>query len=90
MYEHEQIQLDASRRYAQSLIEQRCTPQDFDCPFTVADLDADAQRGFEQSCLSWLHYYWRKVHPEDRLRFLVEMLTPNERRVLALGFEDEA
>lgn len=38
--------------------------------------------------LDYLHRYWRKVDPDDRLRFLVEMLTPNERRALTLGFEE--
>lgn len=42
----------------------------------------------ELTPLDYLHRYWRKVDPEDRLRFLVEMLTPNERRALQLGFED--
>src|ERR1041385_47572 len=39
--------------------------------------------------LDYLHRYWRKVSPDDRLRFLIEMLTPNERRALTLGFEEE-
>jgi hypothetical protein len=38
--------------------------------------------------LDYLHRYWRKVSAEDRLRFLVEMLTPNERRALQRGYED--
>jgi len=38
--------------------------------------------------LDYLHRYWRQVAPDDRLRFLVEMLTPNERRALQWGFED--
>lgn len=42
-----------------------------------------------QTPLDYLHRYWRQVSPEDRLRFLVEMLTPNERRALQFGFEDE-
>lgn len=39
--------------------------------------------------LDALHRYWRHVSPEDRLRFLVEMLTPNERRALQFGFDAE-
>ena len=39
--------------------------------------------------LDYLHRYWRKVSPEDRLRFLTEMLTPSERRALLLGFEED-
>jgi hypothetical protein len=39
--------------------------------------------------LDMLHRYWRQVSPEDRLRFLTEMLTPNERRALQFGFEEE-
>lgn len=38
--------------------------------------------------LDYLHRYWRQVDPDDRLRFLVEMLTPNERRALQFGYED--
>ena len=39
--------------------------------------------------LTTLHRVWRKVSPDDRLRFLSEMLTPNERRALLLGFEED-
>jgi hypothetical protein len=39
--------------------------------------------------LDYLHRYWRQVPPEDRLRFLCEMLTPNERRALQFGFEEQ-
>jgi hypothetical protein len=42
----------------------------------------------ELTPLDYLHRYWRQVDPDDRLRFLVEMLTPNERRALQCGFED--
>ncbi len=35
--------------------------------------------------LDYLHRYWRQVSPEDRLRFLVEMLTPTERLLLQSG-----
>ena len=41
----------------------------------------------ELTPLDYLHKYWQEVAPEDRLRFLVKMLTPNERRALTLGFE---
>ncbi len=37
----------------------------------------------------YVHRYWRQVSPEDRLRFLCEMLTPAERRALQYGFDDE-
>jgi hypothetical protein len=40
--------------------------------------------------LDYLHRYWRLVSPADRLRFLCEMLTPNERRAIQLGLEDAA
>ena len=30
-----------------------------------------------------------KVDQEDRFRFLIEMLSPNERRALQLGLEEE-
>jgi hypothetical protein len=39
--------------------------------------------------LDSLHRYWRQVTPEERLRFLCEMLTPNERRALQFGFEEK-
>ena len=35
--------------------------------------------------LDYLRRYWRQVDPEDRVRFLIEMLTPAERRALSLG-----
>lgn len=38
--------------------------------------------------LTTLHRIWRQVEPGDRLRFLAEMLTPNERRAIQFGFED--
>jgi hypothetical protein len=38
--------------------------------------------------LATLHRIWRQVSPDDRIRFLIEMLTPNERRALFLGFEE--
>jgi len=44
--------------------------------------------GSDLTALEYLHRYWRQVHPDDRLRFLVEMLTPNERRALQLGYEE--
>ena len=39
--------------------------------------------------LELLHWAWRKVSDDDRLRFLTEMLTPTERRALSLGLDDE-
>jgi hypothetical protein len=39
--------------------------------------------------LDALHRSWCQVSPEDRLRFLCEMLTPNERRALQFVFEDD-
>ena len=39
--------------------------------------------------LDYLHRYWRQVDHGERLRFLVEILTPNERRALLLGLDDE-
>jgi len=38
--------------------------------------------------LDYLHRYWRQVAPADRLRFLCEMLTPNERRAMQMECED--
>jgi hypothetical protein len=43
----------------------------------------------EPTPLDYLHRYWRKVSPEDRARFLVEMLTPTERRLVATGLWPE-
>jgi hypothetical protein len=37
--------------------------------------------------LDSLHHYWRQVSPEERLRFVCEMLTPHERRALQDGFD---
>ena len=53
-----------------------------------ARLDVELQRSAIPTPLDYLHRYWRQVSPEDRLRFLVEMLTPNERRALQFGFEE--
>ena len=39
--------------------------------------------------LTILHWVWRRVSPDDRIRFLTEMLTPNERRALQFGFEED-
>jgi hypothetical protein len=39
--------------------------------------------------LTILHWVWSKVSPDERIRFLVERLTPNERRALHWGFEAE-
>lgn len=43
--------------------------------------------GFRQreTPLTTLHRVWRKVSPEDRARFLIEMLTPAERRLIQTG-----
>ena len=38
--------------------------------------------------LETLHRIWRQLSSQERLEFLVEMLTPNERRALQMGFED--
>jgi hypothetical protein len=37
--------------------------------------------------LETLHRIWRQLPSQERLEFLVEMLTPNERRALQMGFE---
>ena len=38
--------------------------------------------------LETLHRIWRQLSSQERLEFLVEMLTPNERRTLQTGFEE--
>ena len=38
--------------------------------------------------LETLHRLWRQLSSQERLEFLVEMLTPNERRALQMGFEE--
>lgn len=43
----------------------------------------------EPTPLTQLHKYWRKVSDEDRLCFLLETLTPHERRVLSTGLFPE-
>ncbi len=40
--------------------------------------------------LDYLHRYWRQVPMAQRIQFLTEMLTPAERRALALGLEEDA
>lgn len=57
------------------------------CSGCVADYQK--RRAQTLTPLDYLHRYWRQVDPTDRLRFLVEMLTPNERRALQFGFEEE-
>jgi hypothetical protein len=54
----------------------------------LQDRDARSARHF--SPLAMLHLVWRQVDPHDRICFLIEMLTPNERRALQFGFEEEA
>jgi hypothetical protein len=49
---------------------------------------AHGNEGADLTALAYLHQYWRQVAPDERLRFLVEMLTPNERRALQMGFEE--
>ncbi len=43
----------------------------------------------EPTPLDYLHRYWPQVSPEDRLRFLVEMLTSTERLLLQSGLWPE-
>jgi hypothetical protein len=49
-------------------------------------------RDIQETPLTTLHRVWRKVAPDERLRFLLEMLTPQERRVVATSLwpEEEA
>jgi hypothetical protein len=44
----------------------------------------------KETPLTTLHRIWRQVTPDDRLRFLLEMLTPNERRAIPFAFETQA
>jgi hypothetical protein len=46
-------------------------------------------RDIQETPLTTLHRVWRKVEPEERLRFLLEMLTPQERRVVATSLWPE-
>lgn len=64
--------------------QQRVTPRQL-------DLVSMKQETHEYPTLpiDYLHKYWRAVPKEERLCFLTEMLTPNERRALQCGFEDE-
>ena len=39
--------------------------------------------------LDYLHRSWRQVSPDDRLRFLIEMLPPNEHRAFQVGLDEE-
>jgi hypothetical protein len=39
--------------------------------------------------LETLHTVWRKVSPDERIKFLIEMMTPEERRTVLHGLDDE-
>ena len=39
--------------------------------------------------LERLYMLWDQVSPDDRLKFLIEMLTPAERRAIQCGIEEE-
>ena len=51
--------------------------------------DREASYAHHFSALATLYLVWRQVAPEDRLRFLIEMLTPAERRAIAFGLEED-
>jgi hypothetical protein len=51
--------------------------------------DRDARYARHFSPLATLHLVWRQVDPHDRICFLIEMLTPNERRALQFGLDEE-
>jgi hypothetical protein len=55
----------------------------------VQRLEARYAAQVPESALATLHRVWRQVPTADRLRFLIEMLTPNERRVLSTGLFDK-
>ena len=42
----------------------------------------------ETTPLAIVHWAWRQLTSQERLEFLTEMLTPNERRALMLGLDD--
>jgi hypothetical protein len=67
-----------------------------DAPAIAADLAAGKYRSARAAAkaagiihdptpLETLHRIWRKVSPEDRAKFLIEMLTPAERRLIQTG-----
>jgi hypothetical protein len=62
-------------------------PMSHDLHSQLQDREASYARHF--SALATLHLVWRQVAPEDRLRFLVEMTTPAERRAIAFGLEED-
>jgi hypothetical protein len=43
------------------------------------------QKRHTETPLMALHRAWRQLSNEDRARFLIEMLTPAERRLVATG-----
>jgi hypothetical protein len=55
---------------------------------TLANALAQRSPARHDACempLATLHRVWRQVSPDDRARFLIEMLTPAERRLVATG-----
>lgn len=40
--------------------------------------------------LTQLHRIWRTLSSREKVEFLTQMLTPNERRALQFGFEEDA
>jgi hypothetical protein len=53
----------------------------------IQDREASYARHF--SPLATLHLVWRQLTQEQRLAFLTEMTTPQERRALATGLDAE-
>jgi hypothetical protein len=51
--------------------------------------DRDARYARHFSPLATLHLIWRQLTKEQRLAFLIEMTTPQERRALATGLDAE-
>jgi hypothetical protein len=47
------------------------------------------QGQMQETPLATLHRAWRLVDPHERLCFLIEMTTPQERRALATGLDAE-
>lgn len=64
-------------------------PPVYVCRCSGCEAEYRKRRAQTLTPLDFLHRYWRQVSPPDRIRFLVEMLTPAERRALQFGFEDE-
>lgn len=74
--------MDNDHRRRVAALEQRLVDQ-------IAALDRLALRHTPPAPLTIMHWAWRQLSFQERLEFLTEMLTPNERRALQFGYEED-